>query len=171
MKDQSDEILMEKLAMGHTNAFDILYKRYSSRTYGFAISKLTNKKDRVEDIHQIVWEKVYKKAHTFKATERFSSWLFKITRNAVIDELRKSSRQDQLIRSLESEIVFKSFKDESVSIPIETLKFPYRDALEMRYLKDMEIDEIAKILNLKEANVRKIISRGLKKLRTILEKS
>ena len=171
MKDQTDEMLMKELAMGHTGAFDRLYKRYSDKTYGFAILKLQGQKDRAEDIHQIVWEKVYKKAHTFKVTKKFSSWLFKITRNAIIDGLRKSSRQDQLIQSLERESVLKNHKEESLFIPLEALKSPYREVLEMRYLKDMEIGEIAEALNMKKANVRKVISRGLGKLKIILEKS
>ena len=168
MKDQSDEKLMEKLAMGQTEAFNVLYKRYSNRTYSFALSKLESRKDSAADVHQITWEKVYKKAHTFKMTEKFSSWLFKITRNAIIDELRKIFRQNQLIQSLEKESVFGNLKNEckSIDIPIETLKSPYRDALEMRYLKGMEINEIAKTLNIKETNARKVISRGLKKIKS-----
>ncbi len=171
MKDQTDEMLMKELALGHTFAFDKLYERYSDKTYGFAVLRLKNREDRAEDVHQVVWEKVYRKAHTFKNTKKFSSWLFGITRNAIIDELRKFSKQDQLIQSLERESVFKNYEEKSLFIPIEALKPPYRDVLEMRYLKNMETSEIAKALNIKEANVRKIISRGLKKLKTILERS
>ncbi len=171
MEDQTDEMLMKELTMGNTLAFDKLYERYSDKIYGFMVFKLKNNVGTVEDIHQIVWEKVYKRAHTFKTTEKFSSWIFKITRNAIIDELRKSSRQDQLIKSLEEEESFLKNDKKTILIPIESLKPPYREALEMRYLRNMEIRDIAKILNIKETNTRKVISRGLKKLRVILGRS
>ena len=170
MEDQTDETLIKELAMGNSLAFERLYERYSDKIYGFTVFKLKNNPDTAEDIHQIVWEKVYKKAHTFKTDQKFSSWIFKITQNTIIDELRKFFRQDQLIRSLEKESILKNDK-KNILIPIESLKSPYRDVLEMRYLKDMEIRDIAKTLKMKEANTRKIISRGLKKLKIILEKS
>ena len=160
---------MEQLAMGQVSAFDKLYERYSNRIYGFILSRLKSKTT-VDDIHQIVWEKVYRKAHTFKPGNSFSSWVFKITKNTIIDELRNSAKQNQLIEALEKENFLNNQKN-LIHIPIEKLKPPYKEALEMRYIKDMEIGEIAKVLDMKEANTRKVISRGLKKLKILWKKT
>ena len=168
LKTLSDEELMSLLAQGETLSFDELYSRHSGKTYGFILQKTKNEM-KASDLHQITWEKVYTKCHTFDPNYKFTSWVFQISYNAIIDDQRNELRKYKLIdrlketNKIENQIV--DFDLNLNDLKIDQLKSPYKEALTMRYSEGLDISTIAEKINVKEANARKILSRGLKMLK------
>ena len=89
---KEDKILVIKLKNGDKKAFKKLFQKYSERIYYFTISYIKNKEES-EEITQEVFVKLWNKRNDLKPDLSFSSFLFMIAKNAVIDLLRKKKKE------------------------------------------------------------------------------
>ena len=88
--EPADEQLIASYLRGDTGAFDRLYRRHDRKTFAF-VRQMLHPTDRatVEDLHQEGWLAVATKAGSFApAKARFSTWLYTVLRNRVLDHLR-----------------------------------------------------------------------------------
>jgi RNA polymerase sigma factor (sigma-70 family) len=88
--EPADEELIASYLRGDMGAFDRLYRRHDRKTFGF-IRQMLHPTDRatVEDLHQEGWLAVAAKAASFAPGKaRFSTWLYTVLRNRVLDHLR-----------------------------------------------------------------------------------
>jgi RNA polymerase sigma-70 factor (ECF subfamily) len=93
--DDSDERLMERFAQGDAAAFEILYRRHERRTWRYLERNVRNRAT-ADELMQEVWFAVARDASRYKPTARFTTWLFTIAHNRMIDSLRFSRRQTSL---------------------------------------------------------------------------
>src|SRR6202140_2490611 len=91
-EDAEDVRLMRLVSRGDTAAFEELIERHQSLVAGTVARMLGSNSD-VEDIAQQVFIRVWKSAGRYVARARFTTWLLKITRNLVFNELRRSKRR------------------------------------------------------------------------------
>jgi RNA polymerase sigma-70 factor (ECF subfamily) len=87
----SDEDLMRRTQQGDKVAFSILYERYSSSVLSYLYRMLGNLED-VESIGQEVFLRAFRFAPTYRYPQKFSTWLFTITRNLAINSSRRRKR-------------------------------------------------------------------------------
>jgi len=87
----SDEELMRRTQNGDKQAFAILYERYSQAVLSYLYRMLGNVED-VEAIGQEVFLRAYKFAPSYRYPQKFSTWLFTITRNLAINQTRRRKR-------------------------------------------------------------------------------
>jgi RNA polymerase sigma-70 factor (ECF subfamily) len=87
----SDEDLMRRTQQGDKIAFSILYERYSSSVLSYLYRMLGNLED-VESIGQEVFLRAFRFAPTYRYPQKFSTWLFTITRNLAINSSRRRKR-------------------------------------------------------------------------------
>lgn len=87
----SDEELMRRTAEGDKNAYAILYERYNSAVLSYLYRMLGNTED-VEAVGQEVFLRAFKFAKTYRYPQKFSTWLFTITRNLAINQARRKKR-------------------------------------------------------------------------------
>src|SRR5438105_13876846 len=87
----SDEELMRRTQNGDKAAFAILYERYSSAVLSYLYRMLGNVED-VESIGQEVFLRAFRFAPTYRFPQKFSTWLFTITRNLAINHARRRQR-------------------------------------------------------------------------------
>lgn len=87
----SDEDLMKRTQLGDKAAFEILYERYSQSVLSYLYRMLGNLED-VESIGQEVFLRAFRFAPTYKYPQKFSTWLFTITRNLAINQSRRRKR-------------------------------------------------------------------------------
>ena len=80
--------ILKEVARGSHKAFDRLYLHYSPTVEKFAVSILGNRED-AADIAQNVFLKVWEVRAILPGIRSFDSWLFTITRNAVINFIKK----------------------------------------------------------------------------------
>ena len=72
---------------GDAAAFEYLYKSHSSRVYSVCLRMLKNASE-AEDLTQQVFLVLFRKIGTFRGVSRFSTWLHRVTVNAVLMHLR-----------------------------------------------------------------------------------
>jgi RNA polymerase sigma factor (sigma-70 family) len=88
----SDESLMHAFAGGDAAAFTRLYDRHERATWRFIRHRLGARHEgAADDVLQETWISVAKAASRYVATARFTTWLFTVARNRVIDHLRAQS--------------------------------------------------------------------------------
>jgi RNA polymerase sigma factor (sigma-70 family) len=90
--EPADEELIARYLRGDMGAFDQLYRRHDRKTFAF-VRQMLHPTDRatVEDLHQDGWLAVASKAARFAPDKaRFSTWLYTVLRNQVLDHLRAS---------------------------------------------------------------------------------
>src|SRR5438105_11513369 len=90
-EDAEDVRLMRQVSGGDTRAFEELIERHQSLVAGTVARMLGSNSD-VEDIAQQVFIRVWKSARRYVPRAKFTTWLLKITRNLVFNELRRSKR-------------------------------------------------------------------------------
>src|SRR5207237_3668294 len=90
-EDAEDVRLMQLVSGGDTSAFEELVDRHQSLVAGTVARMLGSNSD-VEDIAQQVFIRVWKSARRYVPSAKFTTWLLKITRNLVFNELRRSKR-------------------------------------------------------------------------------
>jgi RNA polymerase sigma-70 factor (ECF subfamily) len=87
----SDEELMHRTQKGDSQAFEILYERYSQSVLSYLYRMLGNLED-VESIGQEVFLRAFRFRLTYKYPQKLSTWLFTITRNLAINQSRRRRR-------------------------------------------------------------------------------
>jgi RNA polymerase sigma-70 factor, ECF subfamily len=86
--ETADEMLMVRYRRGDRAAFAEIVRRYQTPLFTFSL-RYVRDRDRARDITQEAFLRVVRRAEEFKHESRFSTWVFAITRNLCIDELRK----------------------------------------------------------------------------------
>src|SRR5215217_330965 len=87
----ADEELMRRTQNGDRQAFSLLYERYSASVLSYLYRMLGNLED-VESIGQEVFLRAFRFAPTYRYPQKFSTWLFTITRNLAINQSRRRKR-------------------------------------------------------------------------------
>src|SRR5438876_12161588 len=119
-EDADDVRLMELVGRGDTHAFEQLIEKHQTLVAGTVARMLGSSSD-VEDIAQQVFIRVWKSAHRYVPRAKFTTWLLKITRNLVFNEMRRTKRQAQVPIQPEAHGEDLPIKDESVQSPAENL--------------------------------------------------
>ena len=87
----SDEDLMRRTQLGEKASFEIIYERYHASVLSYLYRMLGNVED-VESIGQEVFLRAFRFAPTYRYPQKFSTWLFTITRNLAINQSRRRKR-------------------------------------------------------------------------------
>jgi RNA polymerase sigma-70 factor (ECF subfamily) len=86
---KTDEELMQRFIEGDMGAFEALYGRYRSPIYLFILRQCPDK-GAAEELTQEVFMRVVRAAGAFRLEAKFSTWIYRIARNQLIDVFRKA---------------------------------------------------------------------------------
>nr|BFD62765.1 hypothetical protein BdHM001_14460 [Bdellovibrio sp. HM001] len=167
MNELSDEELLIKLSEGERKALDILYLRHSGRVLSYALKRRLPQ-ERAEDLLQIVFLQLYRKKHLYDPKHSALAWLYVITRSELKDYRNREIKdflewEDSLSQT---EAPTPNIEDsQEAAVLLQGLKPREQEVMKLRYLDEMEYDEIAALLKESESNIRQIVSRSLKFLR------
>jgi RNA polymerase sigma factor (sigma-70 family) len=92
---ETDEDLMLRFGRGDGAAFELLYRRHESRVYRYLLRNLRNEAG-ANDLMQEVWFAVARNAAAYKPTAKFTTWVFTIAHNRMIDMIRAGGRLQSL---------------------------------------------------------------------------
>ena len=184
-EDTEDVRLMQLVAAGDTSAFEQLIERHQALVAGTVARMLGSNSD-VEDIAQQVFIRVWKSARRYVPRAKFTTWLLKITRNLVFNELRRSKRHAHIPLQSEPGAEEVLLKDEKNPAPdaslLETelqraieeaiIQLPesQRMALVLRRYEQLSYEQIAEVLDLSVPAVKSVLFRARTELRTQLSK-
>ncbi len=173
-----EEKLIEQAIQGEATAFGLLYDRYQPQIYRFIYLKVSHREEAEDLTHQVflhAWKSI--EAYSFQGFP-FSSWLYRIARNQVIDHYR--TRKSHLDIEDVAEIKFVEFSTtyldknldmERVREAITKLPHDHQDIVILRFVEDMSPQEIATITGKTPIAVRLLQHRAIKNLKKILHAS
>jgi len=92
--DQSnDEVLMLRYKDGSADAFAVLYGRHKAPLYRYMLRSCASKAV-AEELYQDVWVNVIHARGRYHVTAKFTTWLYSIAGNRLVDHYRKQGRWD-----------------------------------------------------------------------------
>jgi RNA polymerase sigma-70 factor (ECF subfamily) len=184
-EELDDEHLLDLMVQGDSIALETLYDRYASTVLGIAV-RVIGDPAAAEDILQETFWRVWRQATTFQAQRgTFTGWLFKITRNLVIDRQRRRRARPQIVASAQEEFEIEQIPDpdadvsEQASISLKhqqmrralaALPSAQRQVIELAYFYGMTRQEIAEATGAALGTIHTRARLGLKKLRQELQK-
>ncbi len=167
-----DAALVAAAKAGDLNAFEALVRRHTKAVYAHAL-RFFGDRCAAEDISQEVFVKVYRSLDTFDERARFSTWLFRVTRNCCLDEVRAGRRRPESIDPLEIHKSSPDFADEVVltaAIELATRALPPedRDALSAVAAFGLTYVEAGKALGVPAGTVKSRVFRARRSLAATL---
>jgi RNA polymerase sigma-70 factor (ECF subfamily) len=97
---QPDLGVLRKAQRGDERAFTLIVRTYETPVYNYVL-RLVNDRVLAEDLTQEVFLRVFQGLPRFSLRSKFTTWLFQVTKNRVLDELRAVERRPRLVVALE----------------------------------------------------------------------
>ncbi|MGC9610893.1 MAG: sigma-70 family RNA polymerase sigma factor [Minisyncoccia bacterium] len=179
MEEERKLILSAK--EGKEEAFGQLYDKYMPAIYRFIFLKVGGQKAQAEDICHEVFMNAWQNIKNFRFQGYpFSSWLYRIAGNAVIDYYRtkkvnvdiETVPEDVFARTASLGEKFDERLDlEKIQLCLKKLEPSYQDVLIMKFVEELSNKEIAAALEKTEGAVRVIQHRAIKQLKKHLEEN
>lgn len=171
---------MSLIGAGDMTAFERLVEKHQMLVAGTVGRMLGNNSD-VEDVAQQVFVRVWKSARRYVPRAKFTTWLLKITRNLVFNEMRRRKRHAATPLQLEAEGEEVQLKDERGATPdvsllenelqcaiesaIADLPESQRMAVILRRYEELSYEEIADVLDQSVPAVKSLLFRARTELR------
>jgi len=177
--EQTGENDLVVKAKTQAEALGRLYEMYYERIFRFCVHRLFNK-EIAEDVTSAVFLNVARGIRNFagRSEQDFRNWLYAIAANQANAYIRKSSRRKKLLAEAASSMIPAAASSTDMSFEpdwpglyaaILRLKPRHQTIVTLRFFENFSYEQIAKILNVKEANIRVTLHRILNKLRNQLQ--
>lgn len=158
---QPDLGVLRKAQKGDERAFSIIVRTYEQPVFNYVL-RLTGDRSLAEDLTQEVFLRVYQGLPSFSLRSRFTTWLFQVTKNRVLDELRALERRPRALVALEDvpplEVVDAPLERtetiQAVWRAVEALNPDLKMALLLRDVVGLSYTEIAETLEVTLATVK-----------------
>ena len=158
---QPDPGVLRKAQRGDERAFAIIVRAYEQPVYNYVV-RLTGERHLAEDLTQEVFLRVFQGLPGFSLRSRFTTWLFQVTKNRVLDELRALERRPRAVVALEDipplEVVDapveRAEQIDAVWRAVERLNPDLKMALLLRDVVGLSYTEIAETLEITLATVK-----------------
>lgn len=176
----NDQVYIDKILNGDTNAFTVLVDRYKDLVYTLSMRMMKNREE-AEEVSQDTFIKAYKSLNRFKGDSKFSTWIYRVAYNTCLDRLKKNKRQqytvaideytEHQVKTLDNALdkIEEQEKQQAIKNCLEMLPSEDSFILTLYYFEELSLDEISKITSLKPNNVKVKLFRSRKKLATILK--
>ncbi len=188
MADDLENILINKAKQGNITAFEKLITSYEKVVYNISYRMFNNEED-AKDISQEVFIKFYKNLDKFDGTSKVSTWLYRITVNTCIDEMRKrkgkeTSSIDEVISMDEGDLK-KQYQNDSktpeekliskediddLKKAIDSLSQNHKTLIVLRDIQGLSYSEIAEITDCSLGTVKSRLARARVQLKNIILK-
>ncbi len=183
-----DAVLMLRVKQGDRAAFEELVEKYQQPVMNLVYRTLPDATE-AEDLAQHVFLQVFKSAHRYEVSAKFTTWLFTIARNLCLNEIRRRSRHpaqsldetfadndDQPVRQAEDvktfsppEALLHGELEEKIEAALAELPEKQRTAILMCRGDEFSYEDIAKVLNCSVSATKSLIHRGRETLKQKLK--
>lgn len=175
MSNFSDEELVKLFVETQQNRFfEKLYERYADKVYHKCISFVKDSA-KAEDLTHDIFLKLIFKLGTFKEDAKFSTWLYSITYNHCMDQLRANKKRGEVLQEeplevpddVDLNVIFDGDDVEAKNLKaaLDQLSVDEKGILFMKYMDDMSIRDIADVFKVTESAVKMRLLRSREKLR------
>ena len=174
---EDDDLVLR--ARTQAEALGRLYESYYDRVFRFCVYRLFNK-EIAEDVTSAVFLEVARAIRSFEgqSEQDFRNWLYAIAANQANAYIRKTSRRKKLLAEAAESITASADPDNDESsepdwprlyAAILQLQPQHQTIVTLRFFENLQYEQIAQILNVKEATLRVTLHRILNKLRNQLQ--
>jgi RNA polymerase sigma-70 factor (ECF subfamily) len=176
MVEAPDEELMLAYRGGDAGAFETLYARHRTRLFRFVLRSI---KDRAlaEELYQEVWMRVIEARSSYKPSARFTTWLYTIAHNRMVDHWRRAGLS---VVALDSEEIPANTPDPArqaearqaltrFAMALEGLPAAQREAFLLREEAGMTVPEIAAATGTNEEAAKSRLRYAMAKLKAALD--
>ena len=179
MNKTDDIYYIEAVRKGNVQAFSFLVEKYQKLVYTLAL-KLLKKPEEAEEMAQDTFIKAFQKLDSYEGKSKFSTWLYSITYNACISELRKrriefKSLDDRQISDQDEQKMHDYYRetrkeDQEKYLNLALAKLPEDDQVlvTLYYYENQSMDEISQITGLTVSNIKVKIHRARKRMSILL---
>jgi RNA polymerase sigma-70 factor, ECF subfamily len=147
---------------------ETIYTDFHSKLHRFIAGRVSDP-DTAEDILQDVYLKIHANIGSLSESDRLESWIYQITRNAIIDHYRRARPQDELSESLASPLDDEpdavSELAPSVKGMLNCVPEKYHQALELTELQGLSQVELADRLGMTVSGAKSRVQRAREKLK------
>ena len=180
----TDEELVAAILDGEAALYADLVERYRGRIVNY-VNRFLGNFEESEELSQEVFLRVYRALDRYNPRYRFSTWLFRVARNASIDLIRK--RRLKLVpmqrvapdgqareREFESEerdpyrVMRNLERRDAIGAAIDGLRDDYRELIQLRHFAEMTYEEIAEFKGMPLGTVKNKLFRGRRMLKARL---
>ena len=174
---QADDLRLVRAVLGgDREAFGALVTRYQSLVAGVAW-RYGARRDDVEDVVSEVMVKAYRNLGQYRPDYPFSTWLYRLAANHVVDLGRRARRErgrtempEQVADSSPSADAGMETRERAVLLraALEEIDARYREAIFLVYVEGMRVDDAARTLGVPEGTIKTRLMRGREAIRRIL---
>jgi len=188
VESDPDAVLMLRVQQGDSAAFAELVDKYKQPIINFAYRMLRDVTE-AEDLAQNAFVQVYKSAQRYEASSKFSTWVFTITRNLCLNEIRRRSRhpadsadaphselEDQPRQQFEDKKTFSPPDsllhhelEEKIEEALSALPENQRAAILLCRQDELSYEDIARVLHCSLSATKSLIHRGRETLKEKLK--
>ena len=159
---QPDFGVLRKAQRGDERAFSLIVRAYEVPVFNYVMRLVGGDRSLAEDLTQEVFIRVFQGLPKFSLRSKFTTWLFQVTKNRVLDELRANERRPRALVAIEDapqlEVVDAPAEQvetiEALWVAVEGLNTDLKMALLLRDVVGMSYTEIADSLEVTLATVK-----------------
>ncbi len=172
------------LTLQNKDFFAYIIDRYKSKIFRY-ISRLTNLSDfELHDVLQDIFIKVYENLNDFDSDLKFSSWIYRVAHNQIIDVHRKNKARPQghyidvedfVLQNIANDfdVVEQAnleYSKKYIGKALNSLDQKYREVLILRFFEEKDYKEISDILKKPPGTVATLLNRAKKQLKKNINK-
>ncbi len=175
-----EEQIIARAIRGESSAFGSLYGNYQPQIYRFVYLKVSHREE-AEDLTHQVFLSAWQNIHTYREQGYpFSSWLYQIARNKVIDFYRAKKNESSLDafdpdafgeKETVTERTELSLGLEHLKKALRGMRPEYQEIIVLRFVEELSLKEVANTLAKTEGAVKLLQHRAIKNLRALLKGS
>jgi RNA polymerase sigma-70 factor (ECF subfamily) len=158
---QPDADLLRRAQRGDQTAFSALVVAYQAIVFNYVLRLVGGDRCLAEDMTQEVFLRVHQSLPSFSARAKFTTWLFQVTKNRVVDEFRARERRPRCVELVAlhepavEELPIERWETTSALWQaVGRLNVDLRMALLLREVVGLSYDEIAEALEITLATVK-----------------
>lgn len=178
----ADEVLMKGYGKGNVSAFEMLYQRHKGPLFRFVLRQVSDRHI-AEELFQDIWSRVIAQRGEYHVSAKFTTWLYTIARNRVIDFYRVQGkrldieihqgeddiddiRHDSFVCDRRPELLLESSESlAAIRKLVAELPASQREAFVLKYDAGFNHHDIAEITGHKEETIKSQIRYAISKLK------
>jgi len=157
-------------AFADERAFQAWYEQMLPRVYGYLLNRCGRNSHTAEELTQETFVEAIKSRRSFNGPDS-AAWLIGIARHRLLDHLRRESRREigllRVIARTQPQVVWLGSEepDDALAASLQRLPATQRAAVILRYVDDLPVRDVARLLGRSEGAVESLLSRGRETLR------
>lgn len=178
-ESSADEQLMLNYAAGDLSAFDRLYQRHRGPLYRYFLRQVSDPSS-ANDLYQGVWEKVIRARGRYRPQAKFSTWLYRIAHNHLVDHYRRqrpAESYDEGTTAVPREVLVETMPDDrlaadqtrqALQAAIQDLPAEQRETLLLKLEHPMTLEDIAEVTGVNRETVKSRLRYATAKLKKVM---